>query len=191
MIQPYSNGPDLPDKSSANLIDIYRKSSDADIRADLDTRRTDLVMVYQHICHDFNKASAIRSGNAFLNKASYIVGPSRSYDKRGTVGTHHYEHIFHADTFNEVFDLLKKDGYTIYAVDNITEYHPKNILDIEFPRKSAFVMGEEQKGLEKEVIDMCDDMVFIEQIGSVRSMNVACAASCIMFEYSRRYIHNK
>jgi tRNA G18 (ribose-2'-O)-methylase SpoU len=186
MITKYSHGTELPSNASSNLIDIYKSWTDAEIRADLQPRRSDLVMVYQNIGHDFNKASAIRSGNAFLNKESFIVG-RRNYDKRGTCGTHHYEHVFHADNFDEVLQSLKENGYTIYAVDNIKAYNPQNIFDCDFPKKSAFVMGEEQRGLDEDTIRKCDGMVYIEQFGSVRSMNVACAASCIMMEYSRRY----
>ena len=186
MIDKYSWGMELPPTVSRNLIDIYKNWLYADIRAALQPNRTDLVMVYQNISHDFNKASAIRSGNAFLIKESYIVG-ARKIDFRGAVGTRSCEHVYHADNFNEVFDLLKASGYTIYAVDNILSYSPQNIFDCNFPRKSAFVMGEEQKGLDDKTIRKCDGMVYIEQFGSVRSMNVACAASCIMMEYSRRF----
>lgn len=185
-ITPYSNGQECLSNASSNVLDIYRANTNAEIRACLQSRRTDLVMVYQNLTHDFNKASAIRSGNAFLVKESYLVG-KRQYDKRGTVGTNHFERIYHADTFQEVFDLLKLCGYTIYAVDNIASYKPQNILNVSFPRKSAFVMGEEQKGLDEDTIKQCDGMVYIEQFGSVRSMNVACAASCIMLEYSRKF----
>ena len=75
----------------------------------------------------------------------------------------------------------------IYAVDNIMEYNPKNILDIDFPKKSAFLFGEENTGLSKEELDLCDDMVYIEMFGSVRSLNVACAATVVEYEYSRRW----
>ena len=186
MIERYCIGRGLPSNMSANVIDIYKKWMDADILADLSKNRSDLIMVYQNISHDFNKASAIRSGNAFNIKESYIVG-SRKIDKRGTCGSHRFSTIYHADNFDEVFQALKANGYTIYAVDNISSYNPQNILDCDFPKKSALVMGEEQNGLKDSVIQMCDGMVFIEQFGSVRSMNVACAASCIMMEYSRRY----
>ena len=186
MIDKYSWGSELPPTASRNLIDIYKNWMYADIRAALQPNRTDLVMVYQNITHDFNKASAIRSGNAFLIKESYIVG-ARKLDGRGMVGTRSVENVYHADNFDEVLQSLKANGYTIYAVDNIKAYNPQNIFDCNFPRKSAFVMGEEQRGLDEDTIRKCDGMVYIEQFGSVRSMNVACAASCIMMEYSRRY----
>ena len=185
-ITPYSNGQECLSNASSNVLDIYRANTNAEIRACLQPRRTDLVMVYQNLTHDFNKASAIRSGNAFLVKESYLIG-RRQWDKRGTVGTNHFERIYHADTFREVFDLLKLCGYTVYAVDNQSQWNPQNILNVSFPRKSAFVMGEEQKGLDEDTIKQCDGMVYIEQFGSVRSMNVACAASCIMLEYSRKF----
>lgn len=185
-ILPYSHGVEQLSNASSNVIDLYRSNTDAEIRACLQRRRTDLVLIYQNLTHDFNKSSAIRSGNAFLAKESYLVG-RRQWDKRGDVGVHHFETIWHADSFEEVFQLLKARDYTIYAVDNLAERKPQNILDCAFPIKSAFVFGEEQRGLSQDVIEQCDSMVYIEQFGSVRSMNVACAASCVMFEYSRRY----
>lgn len=186
MISQYTHGIEQLANANSNVLDIYKASSNEEIRACLQPRRTDLVMVYQNLTHDFNKSSAIRSGNAFLVKASYIVG-RRHYDSRGSVGTKHFETVFHADTFQEVLDLLHRDGYVVYAVDNIAKYNPVNILQLDFPVKSAFVMGEEQLGLDAETISLCDGMTYIQQFGSVRSMNVACAASCIMLEYSRRY----
>ena len=186
MITQYSHGAESLSNATSNVLDLYREYTDEEIRACLQPRRTDLVMVYQNLTHDFNKSSAIRSGNAFLVRGSYLVG-RRQYDKRGTVGTHHFEHVWHADSFQEVIAHLKDYGYKIYAVDNQPEYHPENILSCSFPITSAFVMREEQRGLDRETIDLCDGMVYIQQFGSVRSMNVACAASCIMLEYSRRY----
>lgn len=53
--------------------------------------------------------------------------------------------------------------------------------------KSAFVYGSECDGLPQEIIDKCDEMIFIRQDGSIRSLNVAQAAACVCCEYSRRY----
>lgn len=186
MIEQYSFGLEGPANANNNVIDIYKKWTAEEVRADLQSKRNEMVTVLQNITHDFNKSSVIRSNNAFLGKEVYIVGRKR-YDKRGGVGQHHYESVFHADNFIEVFDKLKNNGYTIIAVDNIPEYNPKSYIDLVFPPKTAFVFGEENSGLDKEVIDMCDDMVYVRQYGSVRSLNVACAASVLMAEYSRRY----
>lgn len=173
---------------NANVKDMYKGSLVEDVRAELDKNRLPFVSVFMNLTHDFNKSSAIRSNNSFLGKEVYLVG-NRRYDRRGTVGTHRYQTIFHADTLDEVVHKLKGEGYTIYAVDNIMGYEPKNVWDVDFPVKSAFVYGEEQRGLSRSMIELCDDMMFIENPGSVRSLNVAVSASIVMAEYSRRYRH--
>ena len=169
-----------------NVADRYKESNLADIRADLDSRRTDMVSIFMNTTNDFNKATAIRSSNAFLGGSVYMVH-KRKYDKRGTVGTHHYEHVYHADTLDEVIAHLHAQGYTVFAVDNIDKHNPKNVWDVDFPARSAFLYGEENAGLSDEMIAACDDMIFIGMEGSVRSLNVACSATVIMAEYSRQH----
>lgn len=187
-ITQYSVPTEIVDAKSQNVKDLYKGWLASDIRAELDKNRLPIVSIFMNLTHDFNKSSAIRSNNSFLGKEVYLVGNKR-YDRRGTVGTHNYQTIYHADTLQEVIMKLKDDGYTIYAVDNIMEFEPENIWDVKFPEKSAFVYGEEQLGLSKEMIEMCDHMVYIETPGSVRSLNVAVTASVVMAEYTRRYRH--
>jgi tRNA G18 (ribose-2'-O)-methylase SpoU len=186
MIEPYHININPRPDMSANVKDMYKESTAAEIRADLDTRRTGLVNVFQNLTSDFNLSSGIRSNNAFCGRRVYVVG-RRRYDRRGTVGTYHYEHVYHADGFGEVLKELHDDGYVVFAVDNVMRYHPKSIWDVRLPYKSAFVYGEERRGLSDDVIEACDGMVFVENPGSVRSMNVACAASCVMMEYARQH----
>jgi len=186
MITKYSYGQDKIQSKDANVIEQYKQSKTEEIRADLQSRRTDVVMILQHINYNINIGSVIRNNNAFLGKEVYIVG-RRRYDKRGTAGTYHYEHVYHSDTLEEVVNYLHSLGYTIYAVDNIMDYNPVNILDEDFPKKSAFVFGEEGNGLSKREIELCDRMVYIQMFGSVRSLNVACAAAVVEYEYSRRW----
>ena len=157
-----------------------------EVRADLQKNRTEMVTICHNLDYNTNIGSVIRSNNAFLGKCVYVVG-RRRLDHRSDAGTHHYECVYHGDTFQEVYDKLHKEGYTIYAVDNSEWGTPKNYLDMVYPPKSAFVFGNEGDGLPEEAIKLADDMIYIKQYGSVRSMNVACAASVIMAEYSRRY----
>lgn len=171
---------------NSNVIEIYKNSTLREIRADLDTRRSGLVNVCMNLTKDFNKASVIRANNAFLGSHVYLVG-KRHYNRVGSVGTHLYEHVSSADTLAEVIKDLKRNDYTVYAVDNIDSYNPKNVWDVDFPENAAFVYGEEQRGLQPEEIDLCDDMVYINQVGSVRSLNIAQAAAVIMSEYSRQH----
>jgi len=186
MITQYSYGLNTRASQNNNVIDIYKKWNAEEVRADLQKKRTDLVNIVCQSRSDLNTSCVIRSANAFLAKETYVVG-RRRLDARGAVGMGHYETCFHADSLGEVVDKLHQDGYTVYAVDNIMEYNPVSLWDEPFGRKSAFIYGNESDGLSKSDIELADKMVYIAQTGAVRSMNVACAASCVMAEYSRRY----
>lgn len=186
MITQYSYGLNVQASQNNNVVDIYKKWSAEEVRADLQGRRTDLVNIVCQSRSDLNTSCVIRSSNAFLAKETYVVG-RKKIDSRGAVGCGHYEKVFHADNLKEVVDKLHGLGYTVFAVDNIMEYGPQNLWDAEIPKKSAFVYGNESIGLTQEEMDLTDRMVYIQQDGAVRSLNVACAAACVMAEYSRRY----
>lgn len=163
-----------------NVIDYYKSWETEAIKADLDLHRTPMVTICMNLTGDFNKASIIRSNNAFQGKEVWMVG-GRRYDKRGTVGTHHYEHVKHTEDWVSLFQQLKDQGYTIIGVDNVPD--AMNIAHAHLPRKSAFVFGEEQLGLSEHMLDACDKIVYIQQGGSVRSLNVGVAAGIVMHRY--------
>jgi tRNA G18 (ribose-2'-O)-methylase SpoU len=186
MIEKYSWGIDHINSRKANVIDFYKDWQTQDIRADLQKGRSEAIMIFENIDYNINIGCAIRSNNAFLGKEVYICG-RRRYDKRSTAGTGHYENVYHADTIKEVIDYVHSLGYTVYAIDNIMDYDPVNLMDTSLPQRSAFVFGEEGPGLTKEAIDLCDSMLYIGMYGSVRSLNVAVAAGIVQYEYSRQW----
>lgn len=185
-ISKYTYGDNVSANSMNNVIDEYKEMDAAEVRELLKNKRKDFIAVFQNVGHDLNIATAIRSNNAFCGKEVYVVG-RRRFDARGMCGVKHYEELYHADSFSEVFDKLKSEDYTVIAVDNIDFYNPKNAFDYVFPQKTAFVFGNESDGLDEETIDMCDDMVYIPTAGSVRSLNVSAAASVIMSMYCNQY----
>lgn len=171
---------------SDNVIAEFKNMLPHQIKEALENGRSELVNVCMNLSSDFNKSSVIRSSNAFLCRETIMVG-KRRYDRRGTVGTHHFEIVKHADTLEEVVEYLHADGYKIWAVDNVPEHNPQAVYDVDLPIKSAFVYGEEQRGLSPEEIALCDGMVYIPQRGVVRSLNVAQAAAVMMAEYTRQH----
>lgn len=62
-----------------------------------------------------------------------------------------------------------------------------NYRKYDFPEDMILLMGSEQKGLPKELLEMCEGLVTIPMTGSVDSLNLACAASIVLFEiYAKR-----
>lgn len=174
------------DQLSKNVVEQFKNMEAAQIREAIAGGRSDLVNVCMNLTSDFNKSSVIRASNAFLCRETIIVG-NRRFDRRGSLGLHHFEVIKHADTLEEVVEYLHADGYTVYAVDNILELNPQAVYDVDLPSKSAFIYGEEQNGLSPEQIALCDSMVYIPQRGVARSLNVAQSAAVMMSEYNRQH----
>jgi tRNA G18 (ribose-2'-O)-methylase SpoU len=49
----------------------------------------------------------------------------------------------------------------------------------------VLLMGHEQRGISKEILELCDETVKIEMEPGIKSFNVAIAASIIMYQLKR------
>jgi len=75
-------------------------------------------------------------------------------------------------------------GYELVALETSTI--SKNIYTTELPRKMALVVGNEQDGICKELLDKCPLHVHIPMTGPATSMNVSHATGVALFEWVRR-----
>lgn len=187
---PYRVRVDAPDGSSQNVIDKWKNFSVEQIRLDQDTIRNKMIHLLVNTGSDYNISTVIRSANAFM-AGGVVVTQRKRYDKRGTVGQDKYNHVVYAEDTLAAIDALKAEGYYVYAVDCIPERNPTSVYDVNFPEKSAFVYGEEGPGLADEVIDACDEMVWIPMFGGVRSLNLSVSASIMMHEYCRQWPNSR
>ncbi len=74
---------------------------------------------------------------------------------------------------------LKSEGYVIVAVEQ--DARSKDFKSFVQKEKTAFVFGEETKGLSYEILDMCDEILEIPMQGEKESLNVSVAAGIILF----------
>lgn len=183
-----------------NVVDEFKGLSVDTIRLQMQARRTPLVNIATNLTSDFNKSSIMRAGEAhaarefvLLNRVNDQLPEApegvKRYDRRGAVGMHNYANLRHLayPRWIELFAGYRAEGYSIFAIDNVVDFEPKPIYDAQLPEKTAFVYGEEGPGLPSEIIEACDEMLYIPQFGVVRSLNVAQAAAVCMYEYSRQH----
>lgn len=161
-----------------NVIDVFKYWTMDAIKTNLDIRRHNFSILISNEINDFNCGSIIRNSNAFLAKEVIIYG-RKQYDKRGTVGTHLYENIKHV---RHIDDLEIPADSMLIGVDNIENSVP--IETFVYPdRHVIFAFGQEQVGLPKEIIDICEKIIYIKQYGSVRSLNMGVASGIVMYDY--------
>ena len=163
-----------------NVTDFYKYWETDAIKADLDSKRHLFAVLVERVNGDFNFSTIVRNNNCFLGQKVIRSGLKR-WDKRGAVGANHYEHIEYAESACDVVADYRSNGYRIVAVDNVDgaigvdEYfwHPKSLM----------VFGEEGRGISDELLRLSDDIIYIKQYGSVRSLNVGTASGIIMYDY--------
>ncbi len=88
--------------------------------------------------------------------------------------------INHSPDIEETILSLRKEGYEIIAIE--IKENPKYLNQFEFSLPSAFIFGNEGKGLSPEILKNCDHVLTIPQYTNVGSLNVGIAASLVMYE---------
>lgn len=171
-----------------NVADKYKGKSVEEIRADLDTKRSNFVFCFENINGDFNLATCIRCVNAFSGESIYVVG-RKKWDRRGAVGTHHYENLNFRPDFSWL-QKYKEKGYTVVAAEIREDLNPVSLFDFQWPEKVVVLFGEECRGLSEEALSLVDKVVYIPQTGSVRSLNVGVAAGIFLFHYNLQKVKN-
>lgn len=140
------------------------------------------VMILDHLKVDFNIGKIIRSAEAFGAQAVDVVGTS-FFDPQPAKGCMKRVPWTMVKTFHESYAKWSEEGFTFYAFDSEA---PESIHEVQFPDKSAFILGHEGFGFtfKKELYPNVK-FIKIPQLGMVESLNVSVAASIVMYEFAR------
>jgi len=134
---------------------------------------------------DFNLSTMIRNANFFGFRSVHYIG-KKKWDKRGSVGTHHYTPIYHHK--DEPSFISQLSGRTLIAIENnIPAYDHKthNLFHYRFDNitQPIFLFGEENRGLSNYILDKSNIILTIPNYGSVRSLNVGTTSGIVMGIY--------
>jgi len=166
---------------NANIIDKYKwdrltKWTTELIKEDLQKTAFPFAVLMENFLGDFNIGTVVRNANAFNAKEVYYLG-NKHYDRRGTVGTHHYTNVNHVRDTEGLKAL--KEKYTFVGVENsVAGAMP--LADFQWPDRTLIIIGEEGVGITAETLALCDHFVYIPQFGSVRSLNAGVASGIVM-----------
>lgn len=144
----------------------------------------EVVLVLERLKADFNVPKIFRSAEAFGAHAVHLIDVAPFDPAPAKGGFKHVPARFHEHLDDCLRELLAAD-YTLLAMDPFAD---TLIGDLALPRRSAFILGHELRGLSEEVLgDQRVHRVRIPQWGSVDSLNVAVAASVALYEYARQH----
>lgn len=146
-----------------------------------------LAVTMMQIQGDFNFATVIRSCVAFGVREVFYYGPRKAYDRRGTVGCHHYIDVNFIPLGDfDKFSKLKKQYPNFIAMD-IVEGVSEPVEKHKWEAGTMLFFGEERHGLPLEVMGFCDKVLHMTQPGSCRSLNVGVAAGIAIHDFVTRF----
>ena len=74
------------------------------------------------------------------------------------------------------------------SIISASEKSKKNIYDVDFKGPLAIIMGSEQRGINKSILNMSDEMVKLPMYGKIESLNVSVACGIFLYEVVRQRI---
>lgn len=154
--------------------------------------KTPIIVVLDNVRSLNNIGSIFRTADAFKLEAIYLCGicatPPHKEIHKTALGAEDSVYWEYFETAKEAVWKLKKEEYEVVAVEQ-TE---KSIMLEKFPLdeqlKYALVFGNEVKGIEQDVINLCNESVEIPQFGTKHSFNVSVSAGIVLWEWYRRLI---
>ena len=102
---------------------------------------------------------------------------------RATMGSIFRIPVVYVDDFREALLTLAREGIRLYAAA-LQASVPYD--SIEYPEKTAFLIGNEAAGLSEEAIAAANQSIHIPMLGQVESLNAAVAASILLYERARQ-----
>jgi 23S rRNA (guanosine2251-2'-O)-methyltransferase len=154
-----------------------------------ESEKLPIVVVLENIRSAYNVGSVLRTADAFLLEAVYTTGysphpPHKQIDKTAlgaheTVTCRHFEHAA------EAIAVLKKEGFTVWAVEQAENSRMLHEFQSVKNEKIAVLFGNEVSGVEQSSIALCDGCLEIPQFGMKHSLNIAVAAGVVLWELVR------
>ncbi|MDD2279312.1 MAG: TrmH family RNA methyltransferase, partial [Bacteroidales bacterium] len=86
---------------------------------------------------------------------------------------------------------LHDEGYRVIAVEQTLGCIDLRDFNPGVNAKVAFVFGNELKGVNQEVINICDDVIEIPQFGTKHSFNISVTVGIVLWDFFTKYYQNK
>lgn len=149
-------------------------------------KKNPLVVVLDNVRSSNNVGSIFRTSDAFLVEKICLCGicatpPDREIHKTALGAEDSLDWEYYKDTKEAVLKL-KDEGYTIIAIEQVEGSISLEKFQPEKGEKLAIIFGNEVKGVQQEVVCLCDKTIEIPQLGTKHSFNIAVSAGIVQWE---------
>ncbi len=149
-------------------------------------KKIPLVVVLDNIRSLHNVGAVFRTADAFRIESLFLCGitatpPQPEIHKTALGAEFSVSWQYKQDAIIAV-DELKKQGYSIFSVEQAEGSIMLNKLNLDKNKKYAIVVGNEVEGVQQKVIDQSDGCIEIPQYGTKHSLNVSVASGIVIWD---------
>ncbi len=148
--------------------------------------KSPIILVLDNVRSLNNVGSAFRTGDAFGVEKIYLCGitgtpPHRDIQKTALGATESVEWEYCLNTM-QALKKLKAIGYQVCALEQVDRSMMLNDFIPEKGKKYALVFGNEVFGVEEEVLNACDAVLEIPQLGTKHSLNISVSLGIAVWD---------
>ena len=163
-----------------------------DVEQFKNSQKLPLTIILDDVRSLYNVGSVFRTSDAFRIERIILCGITATPDnslveihKTALGAEESVEWIYSRDCVSVVKDLSSK-GYITVAVEQVEDSIKLDNLVVDKTKRYALVFGNEVKGVNQDVVDICNYSLEIPQYGTKHSLNVSVSAGLVIWEFVRQ-----
>ncbi|HSK89664.1 MAG TPA: RNA methyltransferase [Anaerolineales bacterium] len=143
-------------------------------------RGKSFAVLLDNIRSAWNVGSILRSADGFGFTHAYLCGITPLADNEAVAKTSlgaedSVPWSYHKDAVR-LIKGLKAEGWKVYALEeDPRSLSISQLTDSRFPNPTVLIVGNEVSGVDPDLLDLCDSIVYIPMFGEKKSFNVAIA----------------
>jgi tRNA G18 (ribose-2'-O)-methylase SpoU len=155
-------------------------------------KKIPLVVVLDNVRSLHNAGAVFRTSDAFPVESVYLCGitatPPHAEIHKTALGAEDSVTWKYVENTCDAVNELKRNGYTVLAVEQAEESTMLDAFRPDEEKRYAVVFGNEVKGVQQQVMDLCDGCIEIPQFGTKHSLNVSVAAGIVIWVFLQTFI---
>ena len=162
------------------------------VEAFRNSEKIPVAIVLDNVRSMYNVGSVFRTADAFRLNQICLCGitstpPHPEIHKTALGAEDTVEWTYFKDTADAVIEL-RNQGYLIIAIEQVKNSITLEDFNIDMNNRYALVLGNEVKGVQQQVVDLCDDCIEIPQYGTKHSLNVSVTAGIVMHHFALKFL---
>ena len=149
-----------------------------------------VVVVLDHVRSLYNVGSVFRTGDAFRISDVCLCGitaqPPHPEIHKTALGAEDSVSWKYFERTEDAVHKLKDQGYTVLAIEQCEGSTKLQNFKRELDKKYAVIFGNEVKGVQQHIVDMCDGCLEIPQYGTKHSLNVSVTAGIVLWHLTEK-----